>query len=260
VGPMNGNNEQQWSIGELAAASGVTVRTLHHYDEIGLLPPGGRTGSGHRRYTDADLRRLYRIRALRMLGLSLEEITTLLQEADAGDDSPGSMASWRELLSRQLAALREQAEHLHQLQAQVQDLLHRLDAPALPGPEQVMATLEGMALYEKHFTPDQRRQLENRRAELGQGRIEDLKAGWIGLVEEGLALVAAGSPADGPEARDLVRRWDAIGSAFHSTEGTKMAARNLWQENSAGIGAQLPWPADGMRALVGYLQQARDAG
>ncbi|WP_345149993.1 hypothetical protein [Arthrobacter ginkgonis] len=59
-----------------------------------------------------------------------------------------------------------------------------------------------MALYEKHFTPEQRRELENRRADLGPERIEDLKATWIGLVEEGLALVAAGSPADGPEARD----------------------------------------------------------
>ena len=72
--------------------------------------------------------------------------------------------------------------------------------------------------------------------------------------------MAAGSPAEGPEAKDLVRRWGTIGSAFHTFEGTKAAARNLWQENDAGIGAQLPWPADGMRALVGYLQQARDAG
>jgi len=260
VGCMDENNGRQWSIGELATASGVTVRTLHHYDEIGLLPPGGRTGSGHRRYTAGDLRRLYRIRALRMLGLSLEEIAALLRDADAGDGSPGSLASWRGLLSRQLAALREQAEHLRQLQAQIQDLLHRLDAPTLPGPEQVMATLEGMALYEKHFTAEQRRDLENRRAELGPARLGDLKATWIGLVEEGLALVAAGSPADGPEARDLVRRWDAVGSAFHRTEGTKAAARSLWQENGAGIGAQLPWPADGVRTLVGYLQQARDAG
>jgi len=257
---MNENNGPQWSIGELATASGLTVRTLHHYDEIGLLPPGGRTGSGHRRYTDGDLRRLYRIRALRMLGLSLEEIAALLRDADAGDNSPGSLASWRGLLSRQLSALREQSEHLRQLQTQVQDLLHRLDAPALPGPEQVMATLEGMALYEKHFTPEQRRELESRRTELGPERTEDLKATWIGLVEEGLALVAAGRPAEGPEAKDLARRWDAVGSAFHSTEGTKAAARNLWVENGAGIGAQLPWPADGIRTLVGYLQRARDAG
>ena len=146
MGTLNENNGHQWSIGELAAASGVTVRTLHHYDEIGLLTPGERTGAGHRRYTDADLRRLYRIRALRMLGLSLEEIAGVLHDAGAGDGSPGGLSSWRGLLSRQLAELRDQAEHLRQLQDQVQDLLNRLDAPAMPGPEQVLATLEGMAL------------------------------------------------------------------------------------------------------------------
>lgn len=48
-------------VGELAAATGLTVRTLHYHEEIGLLVPSGRTGTGHRRYDDADVARLYRI-------------------------------------------------------------------------------------------------------------------------------------------------------------------------------------------------------
>ncbi|MFD0476938.1 MerR family DNA-binding transcriptional regulator [Nonomuraea thailandensis] len=61
---MTGNDdgERRWSIGELAKASGVTIRTLYHYEEIGLVPASERTPSGHRRYTEADLRRLYRVR------------------------------------------------------------------------------------------------------------------------------------------------------------------------------------------------------
>ncbi|MEU4151636.1 MerR family transcriptional regulator [Streptomyces sp. NPDC026659] len=53
--------ERRWSIGELAQASGVSVRALRHYDGIGLLRASGRTASGHRRYTEQDLRRLYRV-------------------------------------------------------------------------------------------------------------------------------------------------------------------------------------------------------
>ena len=53
-----------WSVGQLARAGGVTVRTLHYYEEIGLVPASERTASGHRRYTDADVRRLYQVRAL----------------------------------------------------------------------------------------------------------------------------------------------------------------------------------------------------
>src|SRR6266540_480829 len=58
-------------IGELAAATGLTVRTLHYYEEIGLLIPSGRTNAGHRLYDDTDVARLYRICLLRRLGLPL---------------------------------------------------------------------------------------------------------------------------------------------------------------------------------------------
>ncbi|MEV4461974.1 MerR family transcriptional regulator [Microbispora sp. NPDC049633] len=75
---------RRWSIGELARATGMTVRALHHYDEIGLLTASERTPSGHRRYSERDLRRLYRVRALRALGLSLEEVAAVL--AGAADD------------------------------------------------------------------------------------------------------------------------------------------------------------------------------
>ena len=61
----------------------MTVRTLHHYDRLGLLEPGERSGAGHRRYDADELRRLYRILALRGLGFPLGEIVTLL-DADRG--------------------------------------------------------------------------------------------------------------------------------------------------------------------------------
>lgn len=243
-----------WSIGELAKASGMTVRALHHYDEIGLLPVTERTGSGHRRYTGADLRRLYRIRTLRTLGLPLEEIRKVL--AGAGDD----LASLRGLLRRQLAALTEQARQVRLLQRQIQDLLDRIEESPLPGPEQFMTVLERMTVLEKYFSQEQRNQLADRRAELGAERIDDARTRLASLVEEGLGYLKSGRPADDPAVRDLVRRWDAIGSMFHAAEETKTAARTMWQENSSELASALPWPADQLQDLVGYLQRARDAG
>ena len=64
----------QLRIGEMAKATGVTVRTLHHYDRIGLLAPAERSDAGYRLYTDAALGRLYRIRALQGMGFTLAEI------------------------------------------------------------------------------------------------------------------------------------------------------------------------------------------
>ncbi|WP_029430205.1 MerR family transcriptional regulator [Blastococcus sp. URHD0036] len=70
------------NVGEVAALTGVTVRTLHHYDRIGLLSPSGRSASGYRQYSAADLDRLHQALVYRELGFSLEEVATLLDDPD----------------------------------------------------------------------------------------------------------------------------------------------------------------------------------
>src|SRR5689334_8017536 len=69
-----------YKVGELAQLAGVSVRTLHHYEDVGLLRPGARTDSGHRLYTPRDVERLARIVALTQLGLSLEEVRRCLDD------------------------------------------------------------------------------------------------------------------------------------------------------------------------------------
>ncbi|MGY1771810.1 MerR family transcriptional regulator [Blastococcus sp. SYSU D00813] len=71
------------NVGEVAALTGVTVRTLHHYDRIGLLSPSGRSAAGYRRYSAADLDRLHQVLVYRELGFGLEEVATLLDDPDA---------------------------------------------------------------------------------------------------------------------------------------------------------------------------------
>lgn len=99
---------QTWSVGEVAALAGVTVRTLHHYDRIGLLPASERTAAGYRSYTEADLMRLQRILAYRELGFGLDEITSLL-------DDPGSDPV--DHLRRQHGLVLDRMEHLRQVAA-----------------------------------------------------------------------------------------------------------------------------------------------
>lgn len=66
--------QEVWKVGELAEQTGLSVRTLHYYDEIGLLTPSQRTASGHRLYAPGDVIRLQQIKSLRQLGFPLEEI------------------------------------------------------------------------------------------------------------------------------------------------------------------------------------------
>ncbi|MFG1776000.1 MerR family transcriptional regulator [Micromonospora sp. NPDC049051] len=93
------------TVGQVAKAAGVTVRTLHHYDEIGLLSPSGRSGTGYRRYDDADLERLQHIRYYRELGFSLEEIAAILD--DPASDPVAHLRRQHGLLTARITRLQE---------------------------------------------------------------------------------------------------------------------------------------------------------
>lgn len=95
---------RRYTVGEVAELSGVTVRTLHHYEQIGLLVPG-RSRSGYRQYTDGDLDRLTRALYYRELGFALPDITSLLD--DPGTDTTAHLRRHRELVQRKLQRLRE---------------------------------------------------------------------------------------------------------------------------------------------------------
>ncbi|AZQ72813.1 MULTISPECIES: MerR family transcriptional regulator [Streptomyces] len=95
-----------YSVGQVAALAGVTVRTLHHYDEIGLLP-SGRSHAGHREYEDADLDRLQQILFYRELGFPLEEVAALLDDPDA--DPAEHLRRQHELLTGRIDRLQRMA-------------------------------------------------------------------------------------------------------------------------------------------------------
>ncbi len=82
---MTPRDDSRWTVGDVAARLGVTVRTLHHYDEIGLLHPSERAANGYRLYTPDDRTRLRTIVLWRRLEIPLDEIATMLH--DDGDTS-----------------------------------------------------------------------------------------------------------------------------------------------------------------------------
>lgn len=127
-----------WSVGALARAAGVTVRTLHHYDRTGLVPCSGRTGSGHRRYTGDDVTRLYRVLALRGLGLPLPEIEAVL----ATDDPTSLLATAR--LHRE--RVREQLAHARRLHGRLDEVIDQLEHDRAPSTDDLLDTLETMAM------------------------------------------------------------------------------------------------------------------
>jgi MerR family transcriptional regulator, thiopeptide resistance regulator len=233
----------------LAAATGLTVRALRHYDEIGLLRAGERTSAGHRRYTERDLHRLYRIRALRGLGLSLDEVAAVL-------DGPGG--DLRGVLLAQLDALEQHARRAARLAQRLRELLGRLDDATEPDAEDFLTSLELMSMFESYFSQQQRDDLVARRDALGPEAVEAAQREWAALVTEGIVLVREDPAPDDARVRALLRRWDEIGARFHGAdEGLTGAARTMWTDNAAELAGRLPWPPAELRALVELLGRAR---
>ena len=103
--PVNETGTQGFTVGQVAELAGVTVRTLHHYDEIGLLSPGERTAGGYRRYAGADLERLHQVLSYRELGFALEEIVTILDDPEA--DAASHLRRQHRLLRERIARLEQ---------------------------------------------------------------------------------------------------------------------------------------------------------
>ena len=197
-------------IGEVAAATGLTVRTLHHYDEIGLLAPSGRTETGYRLYSDDDVRTLYRIVALRRLGLALGEIGALLDGGERG----GPAEDPRALIRAQLARLDEEAAARAALRVRLTRLLRALESADGAAPELFLEAIEGMTMFEKYYTPEQLETLEQRRRELGDDAIRRAEGEWADLIAEAEDLRAAGvDPAD-ERVQAVAARWRELVEQF----------------------------------------------
>ncbi|TNY37843.1 MerR family transcriptional regulator [Thermomonospora catenispora] len=106
-------------IGEVSARTGLSLRTIRHYEEVGLAPPSARSQGGFRLYTEDDVARLLAIRRMKPLGFSLEEMRDLLSVLDALD-SPDLSAERRAELTRRLAEYRARADRRC---AELRDLL-----------------------------------------------------------------------------------------------------------------------------------------
>jgi DNA-binding transcriptional MerR regulator len=205
---------ERWKIGELARVAGVTVRALHHYDSVGLLVPSERTKSGHRLYSAADVERLYRLLALKEVGLPLEEIGPLLDGADGIGDT----------VKRHLGRVEQQLGALEGLRLRLTRLLAALDGGE-DSTQHLLDAMEAMTMFEKYYTPEQLEQLEQRRNELGEARITAVEQEWTEIYAKLADLRARGVDPSAPEAQAVGDRAGELIQMF--TGGDPGIAQSL---------------------------------
>ncbi|MDD7968561.1 MerR family transcriptional regulator [Actinomycetospora lemnae] len=201
-----------WTVGQVAERSGVTVRTLHHYDEIGLLRPSRRSAAGYRLYTPDDLVRLQHVVVYRRLGFALEEVAVLL------DDPEADVAAH---LRRQRAEVMSRLDELTELVTAIDRALEAEVSGIQLTPEE-QRELFGEGFKEEYQQEAQERwgdteawrQSQRRTAGYTKADWQAMKAEMDEVNARFVAALQAGEPADGERAMDVaeahrqhISRW-----------------------------------------------------
>src|SRR5262245_11755936 len=212
-------------VGELARRTGLTIRTLHHYDGIGLVRPSLHTEAGHRLYTAADVARLQQVLSLRQLGFSLEEVRDCLQRPDF---SP------LEVIRLHVARLREQIELQRGLCERLEALAAYFRTAGEVSADDFLRAIEVMTMIENYYTPEQLESLRKRREEAAAAGVDIAKQGtadWGQLLEQYRVEMEKGTDPADPKLQELEKRRQALVNAFTGGDkGIEQNLKRLWAE------------------------------
>ncbi|MEJ2677563.1 MAG: MerR family transcriptional regulator [Gemmatimonadota bacterium] len=212
---------RHWTVGQVARMAHVTVRTLHHYDDIGLLTPSGRSRAGYRLYGEDELERLHQVLVYRELGFPLEGIATLLDEPAL--DRRAALLAQRELLLKKTrktkAVIRAVDRMLNAMEKgkkmSTDELNEGFDALA-DAPEDVKAqhAKYGREVIERWGGTEAHNESARRAKTYRKEDWEKIKAEGEAIESDMAALLAAGKDPGGEEAvavaerhRQHITRW-----------------------------------------------------
>lgn len=197
-----------WTVGEAAKVAKVSVRTLHHYDEVGLLAPSGRSEAGYRLYTVEDLERLQQVMIFRELGFTLPEIREIVLDPDF--DRTEALRAQRNLLAEKVRRTKAAIEAIDKRLMEMEE--------GIPMTEEESSKMFGElfdgfdpAEYEDEARErwgetDAYKQSAARTKRYGRTEWEAIKNESEANTKAYVALMEAGVPADSPEAMAVAER------------------------------------------------------
>lgn len=238
-------------VGELARRTGLTVRTLHHYDEISLLKPSLHTEAGHRLYTEADVARLQQALSLRQLGFGLDEVRACLDQHDIAP---------LEIIRRHVERLREQIELQRGLCERLEGLAALFKEAGDVSAEAFLQTIEVMTMIENYYTPEQLASFQKRNEEAAAAGVDIARKGqedWAALLAEYTAEMLKGTDPADPKLRELEKRRQALVNAFTGRDpAIEQNLKRLWTEQGDKLSAQYGYDPK----LMEYLGKVAAAG
>jgi DNA-binding transcriptional MerR regulator len=246
--------ERLFQAHDFAARAGVTVRTLHHYDRLGLLRPARRTAAGYRLYGARDLARLQQIVTLKFIGLSLKQIKELLAGREL--DLTTTLRLQRDVLTEQrrrldlaLAAI-ERAESLAATGSAP-------DWTAFKTIVEVI-TMSDMDWTKKYYSDEAQQKIAERQRTIPREVIEQGQRDWMQLIKECEEAVAEGVAPESERAQGLAARWAELLRGFTGGDPEIQQGLNRMYADQANWPATFPKPfSDEVQTFIAQAVAAR---
>ncbi|WP_404450940.1 MerR family transcriptional regulator [Virgibacillus necropolis] len=199
--------KRQWKVGELAKLTGLTVRTLRYYDQIGLFSPSDYSESGHRLYNKSDLQVLQQIMSLKQIGLSLEDVQSVLQ----GDNSKSAS----ELIFVQMARLKEDIQVQQALLDELENVSSLVRNKQPLQVEDLIKLLGAMKMSkEKYFTKEQLDRMKEQYENSDSDTLKKEGEKFNTVMDEIRNHMKQGSPATDKRVQSLAKQWQELVGKF----------------------------------------------
>lgn len=196
-----------WKVGELAKLTGLTVRTLRYYDQIGLFSPSDYSESDHRLYNKSDLSKLQQILSLKYIGLSLEDIQTYLS------DNHGYNAL--DILSVQITRLKDSIQVQENLLDELTNAFVLTERQQELSVEQLTKLLGVMRMNrEKYFSNDQLDHMKKQYESLDQETLKQKTQEFNSLLEKLRNHMEQGTPSTDSDVQKLASEWQKLIESF----------------------------------------------
>ncbi|GIN73734.1 MerR family transcriptional regulator [Bacillus sp. J14TS2] len=230
--------KEYWKVGELAALTGLTIRTLRYYDQIDLFSPSQYTESGHRLYTEADLSKLQQILALKQIGLPLEEIKSVMDNNEQGFAA--------NIIETQITRIKRDIQVQQNLLYELESALKTIRSKKIMSVDEVTKLLGAMKLYqEKYFTKEQLDMMKNYYDQYDEASLKKTEDEFRIIVKKLQLEKEKGTPPASSKVQALAKKWADIVYLFTGDDqdlkrqAEKFHAENPDNQLQFGIDAEL---------------------
>jgi len=236
---MRTRSERFLQANEFAKHAGVTVRTLHHYDRLGLLRPTSYTQAGYRLYSEREFARLQQIVTLKFIGFSLNEIKTLLNRDSF--NLADALKVQRNILKEKRCQLDSAVKTIEKAESALSN--GETDWEAFAKIVEVITMENNMDWVKKYYTQEQ---LENLASRWNPEIQEKVSQDWNDLFNDIREAKANGEDPASKKSQSFVKRWDALINQFTGGDaGILQSLKNLYADQANWEGNfQKPWDDD----------------